>query len=160
MNKILIILLFPIIAHATMYLEPPADFQPTVEAAGFYLEYDNKVLLLHRQDEKSQGNRWGIPAGKVDAGETPIVAAVRETYEETGFEICQNQATYLCTVYLRSPEKDCIFHMFSTKLNGNPEDVKIRFTEHKGFTWVTPKEALDLHLMLDQDNCFKLVYPE
>eukprot|EP00957_Ditylum_brightwellii_P097482 7424465-Ditylum_brightwellii.AAC.1 len=33
------------------------------------------------------GNSWTFPAGKVNQNERGIEAAVRETYEETGFDI-------------------------------------------------------------------------
>lgn len=39
-----------------------------------------------------------------------------------------------------------------------PGHVKISFSEHKGFTWVTATDALKMDLMLDEDDCFKLVY--
>jgi 8-oxo-dGTP pyrophosphatase MutT (NUDIX family) len=35
----------------------------------------------------SSGTSWGFPKGKLESGETDIDAAVREVYEETGFDI-------------------------------------------------------------------------
>jgi mRNA-decapping enzyme subunit 2 len=32
------------------------------------------------------GNSWGFPRGKINEGESPMACAVRETYEETGFD--------------------------------------------------------------------------
>ncbi|HKI60042.1 MAG TPA: (deoxy)nucleoside triphosphate pyrophosphohydrolase [Mariprofundaceae bacterium] len=45
---------------------------------------DREVLLLKRPDNVHQGNLWSFPGGKVDEGETPLDAAVRELREETG----------------------------------------------------------------------------
>ena len=51
-----------------------------------------------------------------------------------------------------------VYHMFRTKLIGDPSAVKINFQEHKGFTWVTPEDGLKLELIKDEDACFKMVY--
>ncbi|WP_154017843.1 hypothetical protein [Candidatus Protochlamydia phocaeensis] len=34
----------------------------------------------------------------------------------------------------------------------------ISFDEYKGFTWVTPQNALKMQLMLSEDTCIKLIY--
>jgi ADP-ribose pyrophosphatase YjhB (NUDIX family) len=41
------------------------------------------VLLELRRD----CGLWGVPGGRVEAGESVAVAAIRETREETGFEV-------------------------------------------------------------------------
>ena len=45
---------------------------------------DRQVLLLKRPDNVHQGGFWSFPGGKVNEGETPLDAAVREFREETG----------------------------------------------------------------------------
>jgi len=42
-----------------------------------------QVLLIHRTQIKD----WSLPKGKLDSGEHVVVAAVRETSEETGFDV-------------------------------------------------------------------------
>lgn len=42
-----------------------------------------EILLVHPRDLPI----WAIPGGKVEAGEAPAAAAVRETWEETGYQI-------------------------------------------------------------------------
>ena len=44
---------------------------------------DDEVLLIKRTDN----NKWGIPGGSCELGETFEEAAVREAYEETGLII-------------------------------------------------------------------------
>lgn len=44
---------------------------------------DRQVLLLKRPDDVHQGGFWSFPGGKVDEGETPLDAVVREFREET-----------------------------------------------------------------------------
>lgn len=142
-----------------IHQEPSPHFAPRIEVAALFIEHGNHILLLHRQENKSQGNLWGIPGGKLDKGETPLQAAIRETQEETGYDFSKQPIENLGTVYIEHNDKDhLIYHMFRTKLVGDPGDVKINFQEHKGFTWVTPQDGLKLDLIKDEDACFKLIY--
>jgi 8-oxo-dGTP pyrophosphatase MutT (NUDIX family) len=45
----------------------------------------DRVLLMWRHRHVTDTWGWEIPAGRVEEGETPIEAAVRETEEETGW---------------------------------------------------------------------------
>lgn len=151
-------LLFIRLLDATIYFEPPNDFNPKFEVVGCFLEYEDKILLLHRQDLKSQGNLWGIPGGKLEKSETPKLCAIRETFEETGFDISNQCIVDLGKVYIKYPTFDYVYYMVKCNPNDHPGNVKISFNEHKGFTWVTPQDALKMHLMLDEDACIKFVY--
>lgn len=145
--------------QAAVYKEPTAQFKPKIEVAALFIEHENRILLLHRQEAKSQGNLWGIPGGKLDQGETPLQAVLRETKEETGYDFSKQELENLGTVFIEYNEKDhFVYHMFRVKLVGDPGVVKINFKEHKGFTWVTPKDGLKLDLIKDEDACFKMVY--
>ena len=63
----------------------PKNFAPKYEVVGCFVEHNGKILLLHRQDNILQGNTWGLPAGRIEPGESPEEAMVREIKEETGF---------------------------------------------------------------------------
>lgn len=154
-----LLMMFPLLLYGTIYLEEPSDFHPKMEVVGCFLEYGDKILLLHRQDHTSQGNLWGIPGGKLEKLETPHEAAIRETLEETGFDISKQQIIYLGKVYIKYPKFDYVYHMVRSIPREHPGNVKITFNEHKGFTWVTPLDALKMSLMLDEDDCIKLIYP-
>jgi len=57
------------------------------EAAGAVIDDGSRgVLLLWRHRFTTDSWGWEIPAGRVDAGESPVEAAARETLEETGWQ--------------------------------------------------------------------------
>lgn len=98
-----------------------------------------------------------MPAGKVDLGESPNKAVIREISEETGKDISRFPLSFYKTVYVRYLDIDFIYHMFHAMLN-NKNGVTIRPTEHKGFTWVIPSKALAMYLIEDLDTCIKMFY--
>ncbi|WP_017972922.1 NUDIX domain-containing protein [Actinopolyspora halophila] len=55
---------------------------PRVAAGALFVDGDGRVLLVR----KTYGNRWDIPGGYVDAGESPAQACRRELIEELGID--------------------------------------------------------------------------
>ncbi|WP_256220765.1 NUDIX hydrolase [Streptomyces sp. CC53] len=54
-----------------------------VAVAAAVVVQDRRVLLVRRRVAEGALS-WQLPAGKIELGETPEEAAVRETHEETG----------------------------------------------------------------------------
>lgn len=50
------------------------------------IDVDGRVLLAQRPEGKSLAGLWEFPGGKVEVGETPEAALVRELHEELGIE--------------------------------------------------------------------------
>lgn len=142
-----------------MYANPPENFNPKFEVVCCHVDCDGKFLMLHRADHKSAGDKWGVPAGKIDPGETPLAAVKRETKEETGIDIPMNDIHFRNTVYVRYPDYDFVYHIFQAEIEVM-KDVMINSDEHKAFRWMTPSESLALGDMLvpDEDARIKLIY--
>ena len=50
------------------------------------IDIDGRVLIAQRPEGKSMAGLWEFPGGKVEAGETPELALMRELEEELGIE--------------------------------------------------------------------------
>ena len=59
-------------------------------AAGGVVLLEKKILLVkNKKGDSSEDGLpwWGYPKGHLEEGEKPVDAAVREVFEETGFEV-------------------------------------------------------------------------
>nr|WP_319248862.1 8-oxo-dGTP diphosphatase MutT [uncultured Celeribacter sp.] len=50
------------------------------------IDPEGRVLLAQRPEGKSMAGLWEFPGGKIEPGETPEAALVRELHEELGIE--------------------------------------------------------------------------
>jgi 8-oxo-dGTP diphosphatase len=50
------------------------------------IDIDGRILLAQRPEGKSMAGLWEFPGGKVEQGETPETALMRELHEELGIE--------------------------------------------------------------------------
>jgi len=50
------------------------------------IDVDGRVLLAQRPEGKAMAGLWEFPGGKVEPGETPETALIRELHEEIGVD--------------------------------------------------------------------------
>ncbi len=55
--------------------------------AAALVDTDGRVLLAQRPEGKSLAGLWEFPGGKLDPGETPEMALIRELHEELGIAV-------------------------------------------------------------------------
>jgi general secretion pathway protein E len=100
---------------------------------------DWRVLVLQRAPDASRPGSWELVYGKIDAGERPERAAVRELSEETGLEV---KALYNVTVnsfYLHATQTIQMSIVFAAFVG---EDSEVALSdEHQRFEWLTVDEA-------------------
>jgi 8-oxo-dGTP diphosphatase len=56
--------------------------------AAALVDDEGRVLLAQRPPGKSMAGLWEFPGGKVDPGETPERALIRELFEELAIDVC------------------------------------------------------------------------
>ena len=59
-------------------------------AAVALIDGDGRVLLAQRPEGKSMAGLWEFPGGKIEPGERPEAALIRELHEELGIETWQS----------------------------------------------------------------------
>ncbi len=131
----------------SVYMAPPEDFAPTIEAAGCYCEHENKILFLKRAEGRSEAKTWCIPGGKIEKGEGPREAVIREVSEEIGVEIDGNEIEAMGRLYVRLPNSDYIFHVFRTRFLVIPH-ITLAQDEHEEARWLRYEEILGLPLIM------------
>lgn len=100
------------------------------------IDVDGRVLLGQRPEGKSMAGLWEFPGGKVETGETPEAALVRELNEELGIDTWESCLAPL-TFASHSYEK---FHLLMPlfacrKWNGTPQS-----RENQALKWVKANE--------------------
>jgi 8-oxo-dGTP pyrophosphatase MutT (NUDIX family) len=106
------------------------------KAAGCIVQNGDKFLLIRRS---STDNRfpgiWECPAGRIEEGESPREAALRETKEESGLEVEIIKDLGIHETDIDGDHK--AFYCFLTRAKNI--DVTLSF-EHDAFKWLTLEE--------------------
>lgn len=63
-----------------------SDQNIVLVAAAALIDADGRILIAQRPEGKSMAGLWEFPGGKVEEGETPEFALMRELGEELGIE--------------------------------------------------------------------------
>jgi 8-oxo-dGTP diphosphatase len=70
--------------------KPEAGKPVILVVAVALIDVDGRVLLAQRPEGKSMAGLWEFPGGKVQAGEMPEAALIRELREELGIDVATN----------------------------------------------------------------------
>ena len=111
----------------------------TLVVACALVDADRRVLIAQRPEGKQLAGLWEFPGGKLEAGETPEAALIRELEEELGIqtrEACLAPLTFASHAYegwhLMMPLYVC------RKWQGTPVA-----REHSALKWVRPQLLRD-----------------
>jgi 8-oxo-dGTP diphosphatase len=85
------------------------DNEVTTVVAGV-LEYNGRIFICQRREDQAHPLKWEFPGGKVEEGELPAAALVRELREELGIEIWGGQE--IMRYEFSYPEKKPILLIF------------------------------------------------
>ena len=112
---------------------------PIVVAAAVLIDR-GKVLLTRRLDGQHLEGMWEFPGGKLEPGESPEDAVVRECAEECGIDV--EVIDILDVTHHRYPEKDVLLLFYRCRLVAG-EVQHLQVADH---AWVAPSELGDFAL--------------
>lgn len=96
------------------------------------IDVDGRVLLAQRPEGKSMAGLWEFPGGKVEPGETPEAALIRELQEELGIDTWASCLAPLTFASHRYDDFHLLMPLFACrKWNGTP-----RSNEGQSLKWV------------------------
>ena len=125
---------------ALQHAKPAAPDVPVVlVAAAALVNGQGEVLLAQRPEGKSMAGLWEFPGGKVDKGETPEYALMRELEEELAIQTrpcCFHPIAFASHTY---NDFHLLMPLFACRVwEGEPQ-----MNEHQNFAWVKPVDMLD-----------------
>ena len=123
-------------------------------AACVLLDGEGRILIAKRPPARSLAGLWEFPGGKVEQGESPEHALVRELAEELGIDIAPADLAPLTFASHGYPDFHLLMPLFlCTRWRGEA-------TPHEGqeLAWVKPTE-LAAYAMPPADEPLKVVLP-
>ena len=112
------------------------------------------VLITKRPEGKPLAGLWEFPGGKVEAGETPEHALIRELKEELGVDVAAHSLSPLTFVSHAYPE----FHLIMPVYVCRRWQGVMAANEGQELAWVKP-EALSVYGMPPADEPLKETLP-
>ncbi len=98
---------------------------------------DGRVLIAQRPEGRAMAGLWEFPGGKVEAGESPEAALIRELHEELGIETWESCLAPLTFASHAYPEFHLLMPLYVCRkwAGGAPQP-----REHVALRWVRPRE--------------------
>lgn len=123
--------------------QPKPELQPGLRTvlvvAAALVDRDNRILIAQRPPGKSMGGLWEFPGGKINPGETPEYALMRELEEELGIETrpcCFSAIGFASHAY---DDFHLLMPLFVCRTwKGAPQA-----REHSALKWVKPEQLYD-----------------
>lgn len=115
---------------------PPAR---VIDVVGAVVRDGDRMLMAQRPKGKTQAGLWEFPGGKIEPGETPAQALVRECREELAISVEDPQI--LASVVHRYPEKTVRLILMECRIARG--DVPVP-QEHQAVAWVTASDLATL----------------
>lgn len=111
-----------------------------IEVVAAIIEKDGKILICRRAENKTRALKWEFPGGKIEPGETPEQAVLRECREELDVDLCVKGE--FMRVLHSYPDIEIQLTVFRTAIIGSDP----RCIEHKEIRFVYPSELADFEL--------------
>jgi 8-oxo-dGTP diphosphatase len=103
------------------------------------VDIDGRILLAQRPAHKSMGGLWEFPGGKIEAGESPEAALIRELQEELDINTSESCLAPLSFASHAYDDFHLLMMLFvCRRWHGQPRPV-----EGGALKWVRPNQLRD-----------------
>ncbi len=104
------------------------------------IDADNRVLVAQRPEGKALAGLWEFPGGKLEAGERPEPALIRELAEELGIMVKEDCLAPLTFASFAYPE----FHLLMPLYICRRWEGQVSSREGQPLKWVRPGKLREL----------------
>ncbi|MCG8625745.1 MAG: (deoxy)nucleoside triphosphate pyrophosphohydrolase [Proteobacteria bacterium] len=102
------------------------------------IDRDGRVLIAKRPHGKPYAGLWEFPGGKLETGETPEAALIRELQEELGISTIQSCLAPLGFASTRQDNQQLLLLLYACrKWQGQPQAMT---GEGSAIAWVRPNQ--------------------
>ena len=117
----------------------PEHLPTVLVVAAALIDVDGRVLIAQRPEGKTLAGLWEFPGGKVEPGERPEVALIRELHEELGIDV---QKACLAPFVFASHAYES-FHLLMPLYLCRRWSGMVQKREHSALAWVKPNKLSD-----------------
>ncbi len=119
----------------------PSSRRLLLVAAAALIDSSGRVLITQRPDHKQLGGLWEFPGGKVELGEAPEHALVRELKEELDLTVEPDALDPFAFASHAYPDFHLLMPLYvATKWRGV---IKLEPNSAQAAKWVEPRELRD-----------------
>jgi 8-oxo-dGTP diphosphatase len=122
--------------------QPEGEKPLLLVAACALIDIDGRVLLARRPEGKKMAGLWEFPGGKINPGETPEAALIRELHEELGIDVaetCLAPFAFASHAYER-------FHLLMPLFLCRRWKGFVRPIEGQALAWVRPDKLAEYEM--------------
>jgi 8-oxo-dGTP diphosphatase len=113
-----------------------AEVKLVLVAACALIDAEGRILLAQRPAEKNLGGLWEFPGGKIERGESPETALIRELHEELAISV---KASQLAPFGFASHSYET-FHLLMPLYVCRTWQGTLTALEHAAIAWVAPQK--------------------
>jgi len=121
---------------------------------------DNKIVFVEQYRKPLEKSIVEIPAGKLEKGENPMIAAIRELEEETGYTT--NNLSFITSFYTSPGFADELLHLYITddieKVENPAAGDEDEFVEVVELTLDEAKQYVEEERIHDAKTAYAVLY--
>lgn len=114
---------------------------PTINVVAAVVQHEGKFLLTRRPPRAHLEGLWEFPGGKIEEGESPDEALVRECIEECAIDVVVHDI--LDVTFFRYPRKDILLLFYACTLGARKAVQHLQVADHR---WVDVSELRGFQL--------------